>query len=289
MEENKKDNFTKNLLEKIKTDKLEPKPRWQFLLKNYLIWIFGALSLLFGSLATSVIIYLLKHNNWQLAEKSDSFWSFFLLTIPYFWLLFLALFILIIFYNFKHTKKGYRYKPLHIIIVAVLSSIIIGEVFYLAGFSKKIDDVLGARAPFYKEMLNPQLHYWCNPDKGRLAGVILKENNKIALIDPSGKYWELQIGEDQLKLISEYYSSGQVVNILGKTISFEEGIFQVEVFRQAISGDEFIRRFRDRPCFNHNCQTPKDLERFRQKWPEHYFQRFPERPEEIGMIIRLNR
>ena len=286
MKEDNKD-FTQNIIEKIKTEKLEPKSRWRFLLKNYLIWILGGLSLLFGSLATSVVIYLLKHSNWQLAEKGDDFWSFFLLTIPYFWIIFLSLFVFVIYYNFKHTKKGYKYKPLHIIIIAILASIIIGELFYLAGLSKKIDDVLGARAPFYKEMFNPQLHYWCNPDKGRLAGILLNENKELALIDPSGKYWQLQIEDNQVELISDYYTSGQVVNILGNIVSFEDGIFQVEVFRQALPGEEFMRRFRDKPCLNHNCGMPKDLERFKQKWPEHYFQRFPERPEEIGMMIRL--
>lgn len=273
-----KDNFSKNLIDKIKEEKIEPKPRWHFLLKNYVVWFSGLASLIFGSLATSVIIYLIKHNNWQLGQESEGLISFFLITLPYFWLLFLIIFILVIFYNLKHTKKGYKYKAVHIILVAILSSILLGEVFYLVGLGKKIDDVLGTRAPFYKEMFNPHLHYFCNPEKGRLSGVLIIENNETALIDPSGNYWEI-IFKDK-KIIPGTFSSGQIVNALGSIIEDDNRLFEIYVIKVNDSGQEFIRRFRDMPCPNNDCVLPPELNNLKNKWPDKYFQRFPEKPNE---------
>ena len=113
-------NFDSNILERIKEDNLKPKPKWTFLFKDSVIWFFGALSLVFGALGVSVIIYLLKNNDWSLYNKlSGSFLEFILLTMPYFWILFLAIFILVIKYNIQHTKKGYKYS-LPIIVFSII-------------------------------------------------------------------------------------------------------------------------------------------------------------------------
>ena len=45
--------FDRRLLDKMKADGLSPKPRWRFLLQNYVIWISGALALLIGAAATT--------------------------------------------------------------------------------------------------------------------------------------------------------------------------------------------------------------------------------------------
>jgi len=39
-------NFNDNVLHKIKEEKISPKPRWQFLLKNILMWGLGVVSLI---------------------------------------------------------------------------------------------------------------------------------------------------------------------------------------------------------------------------------------------------
>ncbi|MDA3802463.1 MAG: hypothetical protein PF488_01015 [Patescibacteria group bacterium] len=280
-----KDNFAKNLIDKIKTENIEPKPRWHFLLKNYVVWSVGFLSLIFGALATSVVIYLLKHNSWQLGGQSGNLLSFFLLTLPYFWLLFLALFIYIIFYNLKHTKKGYKFKPMYIILAAVFGSIILGELFFLGGMGKRIDDVLGSKAPFYKEMFNPHLQYFCNPEKGRLTGVLIIEDNETGLIDPAGNYWDISFKENKINNID--FLTGQVVNILGSIKEGENNSFEAVIIKPANSGEEFIRRFRDRPCPRKDCPMASGLHKFEKEWPNDYLKRFPEKPEEMGFKINI--
>jgi len=253
-------NFTEKLITRIKSENIAPRPRWHFLLKNYMVWLSGVLALLFGSVGVSVIIYLLKYNDWEMGLRAHkSFWEFLLLTMPYFWLVFLGLFIFILYYNLKHTKKGYRYPLSFIVSFAVLSSIIVGEVFFLVGLGEKIDNVLGSRAPFYKEVFNPQLDFWFNPRAGRLAGVIISTSSGLHLIDPAGKDWEILVGDDG-QLVNRL-SPGSPINITGKMIS--DNSFAAEFIKPAARpGRAFMDR--QRAPFAPNCQTdhcPRGMER----------------------------
>ncbi len=234
-----KNNFAENLLKKIKTENITPRPRWHFLLKDYVVWIFGALTLIVGSLAMSVIIYLLKYNNWEGALINDgSLISFFLITLPYFWILFLGLFIAVLYYNIKHSKKGYRYPAVFIVIFAFLASVILGELFFLFGLGEKIDDVLGRKAPLYAEMFNPQLDFWFQPDEGRLAGLTVISDGKMSVVDPSGKIWEIATTSETLE--RSPLLPGQPVNLSGQVL--EDGVFSADFIKTPRPGRAFMER-----------------------------------------------
>lgn len=232
-------NFAENLLEKMKVDKIAPKPRWHFLLKNYVVWILGALSLFIGSLAMSVIIYLLKYNDWEMGFKTDGgFWAFFLITLPYFWIVFLGLFVLVLYYNIKHTKSGYKYPALYIVIFAILSSVILGELFFLLGLGQKIDDVLGQKAPLYAEVFNPQLDFWFQPEKGRLAGLAVISEGKMSVVDPSGKVWEIATTSETLE--NALLLPGQPINLIGEASSGD--VFTADAIKTPGPGRAFMQR-----------------------------------------------
>ena len=150
--------FSKNILNIIKKKDIKLKPRWQFLLKDYVIWSVGAIALIIGGLAFSVIIYLLRYDDWSIyGQITGSIWEFILLTLPYFWLLILAVFILVTYYNIKHTKKGYRYSLPMIVIISIVASMVLGVLFSHAGIGRAIDDVLGEKAPLYTKIFNRQI------------------------------------------------------------------------------------------------------------------------------------
>lgn len=178
-----KNNFGKELLEKIKEKKLKPKSRWHFLLKRYGIWTIGIFSLVIGALAFSVIIYFLKYNDWDIYEElSDSFLGFVFLTLPYFWLLFLLLFIFIIYYDLKHTKKGYRYSLPIVLAISVGSSMLLGAIFFQAGFGEIIDEAAGKNLPLYERFINPRVQLWTQPEHGRLSGLVIKKLSEDEII-----------------------------------------------------------------------------------------------------------
>jgi heme/copper-type cytochrome/quinol oxidase subunit 2 len=107
----KTEELSQKVLETIKDKHLKPKPKWEFMLKNYIIWILSITSLVVGSFAFAVIIYMVRNSNWDLYQNlSGNLLGLILASLPYFWFIFLIIFILISYYNFRHTKSGYRYK-----------------------------------------------------------------------------------------------------------------------------------------------------------------------------------
>jgi len=185
-------NIIESVLATIKKKHLKPRPRWEFVLKNYFIWALTALTLIVGSLAFAVIIYLIKNNDWDLYRQiNDGFLEFIILSLPYFWLIFLASFVLLAYYNFKHTKIGYKYH-FHLILGAtILISLLAGILFYNIGLGHAIDSVFNQKFPVYRRLMLQRAKIWDQPDKGLLFGIIqsVQEPNALQLQDLKNKSW----------------------------------------------------------------------------------------------------
>jgi len=219
--------FIQEILGKIKKENIAPKPKWFFLLKNYAVWSLGFLSLIIGGAAFSVVIYLVRYNDWDVYEQLDeNFVSFILLTMPYFWILFLALFIYIVLYDIKHTKKGYRYSLPVILTGNIAVSMVLGVLFYKIGVSQALDDILGEKAPLYSQIINRQMDYWSQPEDGRLSGLVVDivSGEKFILVDLSQKEWNVNKGADGVIVGIKL---GAPIRVLGKKIS--EDIFEADV------------------------------------------------------------
>jgi len=210
--------FIQEVLGKIKKENIKPTPKWHFLLKNYIVWFLGVLSLLVGGVSFSVIIYLMRYNDWDIYEQlGESFISFTLLTMPYFWIISLVLFVCILLYNIKHTKKGYRYSLPFILSVNILFSMVLGILFYEIGISQSLDDVLGERAPLYSKIINRQLDYWSQPENGRLSGLVVEvgSSTDFLLVDFNQKEWNIKNEEEsEMDIVV-----GMPVRILGEKTS----------------------------------------------------------------------
>lgn len=239
--------FDQELLGKIKEKKSDQKSRWHFLLKNYVIWGVGILALIIGGVAFSVIIYLLKYNDWSAYKQiNGSLLEFVLLTLPYFWVLFLVLFVLIVNYDIKHTKRGYRY-PLSILVIASITiSILLGGIFFRLGLGEVIDDVLGENAPFYEKIFNRQADFWSRPEEGRLAGMVLSKNGntEFVILDINQNKWQVQL-EQKENLPPFEIEIARPIRVVGQKM--EENIFTAKIVMPAIPpGRRFFMRHKDK-------------------------------------------
>lgn len=227
------------ILNKIKNEHLAPKPRWRFLLKEWLVWLFGFLSLLVGAAAVATMIYLAPGNDWLMsASAENSFAAWIVLSLPYFWLFFLGLFVALLYFNIKRTKRGYRYPAHLIVLAAILVSIILGVIFSALGVGEKIDNLLGRRAPFYDLVFNPRIDAWSRPEDGRLAGLVvsrLDESNFILADRERGEWQIIYSGDDEELIIV-----GQLLRAIGK-ISGEK-TFMARKIMAMKPGREFFKR-----------------------------------------------
>lgn len=210
-------NITQEIFDKIKDTK--PKPRWQFLLKDYLIWLAACLALVISSLAFSVVIYMLINNDWDVYGRiSSSLWEFIFLTLPYFWLLFLGMFILITYYNFKQTKKGYKYPLSKVFLVSLGLNVLLGVLLYNIGIGQAIDNAAARRVPFYKQIINPRWQIWSQTEDGFLGGVVRDIDDQYIIIeDIEGNIWTIKHFNTTTPSFMRL-EVGQPVRIIGQKI-----------------------------------------------------------------------
>ncbi|MDI6777883.1 MAG: hypothetical protein QMD77_01720 [Patescibacteria group bacterium] len=206
---------------KIREEKIEPKPRWQFLLKDYFVWSAFVSAVVVGGLAFCVAFSLTVDNDWDIYKYLKiSPVQHFLISLPYVWLILIILFLGLAFYNYKHTKGGYRRGTFVILGLSVVGSVILGSIFHSLGMGRKIDKIFARNLPLYQKIhcCCNRKGIWSQPEKGLLGGRILKvkEENEFDMEDFSGIVWQIEknnqtfmrgpvliIENEEVKLIGE--------------------------------------------------------------------------------------
>jgi hypothetical protein len=223
---------------------MTPKPRWHFLFKEVLIWLFGILSLFIGAAAVAVMIYFFKNSDLMMhAQLGHSLIGYLILSLPYFWLVFLSLFLWILFYNIKHSKKGYHYSVYLIALVTIFASIIFGFAFAFFGMGQKIDDVLAQKAPLYDRVFNPHVDMWSQADEGRLAGLVIDrpdEDHFILLDRDSGEWYITRISD--VNIDNSLIIVGQPLRVMGEVTGNHE--FRADQIFPLRPGREFFKRLK---------------------------------------------
>jgi len=217
-------NISQEVLEKIKGSK--PRPKWEFLLKDYLIWSLGFVALCLGALSFSTILHMLLHNDWDIYTRiNNNIFAFIFLTLPYFWLIFLTLFVAVAQYNIRHTKRGYKFELSKIVIGSVATSIILGSLLYGMGVGRAIDDLIATKAPFYHQFINQRRHIWLQTDKGLLAGVLVGYYDEDFIIKSvDGRYWLVVTDEAEIPFEPK---TGEAIRCLGELN--KQGAFEADL------------------------------------------------------------
>lgn len=212
--------ISREAFDEIKEKHIKPKPKWEFILKEYVIWIFAGASFLVGSLAVAVIIHMIRNNDWDLYERvSGNLPSFIFATLPYFWLLLLSAFIALAYYNFKHTKSGYRFSLRLLVAGSILASVFLGVFFYNFGLGWTIDKAFSARLPFYDRLIFHRRMIWDNPERGMMAGRVVSDlgGGDFRLRDLDDKIWMIH---GQISSTTPWAHPGEreMIKIIGETM-----------------------------------------------------------------------
>jgi len=195
--------ISKKTLEKIKKEQVHPKPHWYFLTRDYFFWIMFAITTLLGGVAFGMILFITTNLDWDIYQYLGlSLPGAVVTSLPYLWIALLFLFLFITYYNFIHTRRGYRYRFVVIFLISLLISILLGFGFFHYGWTETVEKQLRARIPGYQHLVYTGENQWMQPEKGLLSGVvieILSENNSLWLEDYSGQKWEIDISKAKVK------------------------------------------------------------------------------------------
>lgn len=209
---------SKKTIDKIVEEKIEPKAQWQFLLRDGVVWGIGILSLFFGSLAVAVIIFLLGDHDWKIYRMAEgNFWLQVLVAVPYFWILILVIFAGVVYYNVRHTKRGYKFKTYWIVLISIGFSLFFGSVLYATGFGAKIDDALYSNLKPYRQIIMHRTDMWQKPGAGRLAGKIIEiqEDKNLIVVAFGGQTWQVDVSDAKIHPVVKL-EINEIIMMLGK-------------------------------------------------------------------------
>jgi len=225
-------NISKKTLEKIKNERIHPKPRWYFLTRNYFFWLMFALTTLLGSIAFGMILFITTNLDWDIYQYLGlSLPEAVIVSLPYLWIALLIFFLFITYYNFIHTRRGYRYRFIFIFLISLLISVLLGFGFYQYGWTETMERELRARIPGYQHLVYTGENQWMHPEKGLLSGTIKEidpEKKSLQLKDYQGTEWTIDINQAMIRgnmLLVENMD----IKIIGQQLS--ENIFEAVEIR----------------------------------------------------------
>lgn len=209
------------ILEKIRKEKIEPKPRWHFLLQDYFVWLAFGVSLVVGGLTFCVALSIMVDNDWDIFRYlSVSPIKHVLLSLPYVWIILIILFLGLALYNYKHTKNGYKHETFYVLGLSVVGSLILGSFFHLLGAGRKIDRIFANNLPIYQKIhcCCHRKDIWSQPEKGLLSGEILKAfgSDGFELEDFGGFVWQVEKDEKVLMPVGFLIVAGRKVKLIGE-------------------------------------------------------------------------
>jgi len=221
-------NLADKIASKIKSEEIKPKSKWIFLLKDYFIWSIFGFSIIIGGLAFVVILFIFTTSDWDMHRYLEGgFGMHFLTVLPRLWIGTLILFLLVAYYNYRHTKSGYRYKAYLVVLASVIMSIAIGTGLFFMGLGSKIEQFFANNLPYYGGYMQHRVEMWNQPEKGLLAGEIvkIKSDDVLEVKDFNNTIWQIDVS-DALWRGGSVTQVGKQIKIIGTKKTDNEFIAQ---------------------------------------------------------------
>jgi hypothetical protein len=186
---------SQKIIEKIRSDKIKPIPKYRFMLKAIMIWSGFSLFILVGAIAFSIILYSIQQNSFDLLNHiSHSTLEFFLALIPLVWLITLLLFLAASMWTIRYSKRGYKIGQGKWLAYSTAVSIALGTLFFISGGANWVENSFANKIELYESVEERKINIWNNPDEGNLAGMILTiEKDILNIRDFNQMEWSIDI------------------------------------------------------------------------------------------------
>jgi len=200
---------SKSILEEIEKRKAVPIPRWHFALQRFGFWLLAAIAVLTGSIAMATAIYVFIDNDF--IEEHEYIHLFLserpliaeiVASIPYIWLATLALFTLVAYFGFRHTKTGYRYATTKVIAGALLASLLLSVGLNTIDVGKYIHRYLIENVHVYNKLVYANEHRWTHAEKGLLGGKVIqyqKDKHLLVIKDYNKNIWQIDMNGTEVR------------------------------------------------------------------------------------------
>lgn len=159
------------VLNTIQTTGLCPRSKWWYVTSNVLLWVSFVATVLLGALAVSVLIFAGLHGWYGLYELVNMTWlGYFALRVTLLWPIILVLTLGLAYYNFRCTRRGYRWSLAQVTGACIGLSILLGIGLHVLGAGYATDRLLQEHMPLYPAQDKIEYALWHQPTEGRLIG-----------------------------------------------------------------------------------------------------------------------
>lgn len=190
----KKTSISDKTIKIINKSQIRPIPKWEFVIKNWGIWLGVIFSLIFLTIGFGVSWFGLIDN----------------IITPYFWLILSSAFLLLAYLLFEKTKKSYRFQKWQVLALVSLVGLFIGGLVFKIGLASSIDRNFETNVPYYRHVVPMKMTVWNNPQAGYLSGLIISiSKSNFEIKDFNGRTWTIT-GEPLVR--------GRVKMIIGEEV-----------------------------------------------------------------------
>lgn len=208
----------KQILARIRRDKVKPKARGYFVARDTAIWALvlvfvAALGISFGMVIFTVFstdTTLLNRLGFTTFEKIAS-------SVPYFWLLATLVVGLGSYAGYRSTKRGYRLGVSRFFAVLGLLTVGAGALVYALRIAEYVDTVASENIPIYNVIVPINTSSWFDPDKGLLSGTVKSRESEDQLIIRDQDLGTWVVDSSDLDIFEDpRFQSGERVKLIGE-------------------------------------------------------------------------
>lgn len=181
------------LWQKIENVKLQPIPRWVFLLQRFGVWVALVLSVVLGAFALSYMVFAVQEGDFLTVAGNDPFAI--LTTLLPVWVLVFLVFLALALWGVEHTERGYKI-PLLLWILTNLAVTGFGALALVALNVPADIDPLVERHIEPLSVMGMTRPLWQRPGQGHLQGRVRDiDSGTFTLEDPRGEQWTILLNE----------------------------------------------------------------------------------------------
>ena len=178
----------------ITTAKVHQRSRRYFKVKNILRWLLASVTVLFGALAISSIIFRLVNSSRILPPHLGPVPPLleFLKLVPLLWVVALFFFGYLTYLEIRSTDKGYKFELWTVLLGTLVVSLVFGIILFVLGSGYIIERSLSRHVPLHRSIDTLQIEHWQKPGEGFLVGTLSTvSSNGFSVTDPDGVEWSV--------------------------------------------------------------------------------------------------
>lgn len=203
----------RKILATIQSRGLAPKPAYQFLAKRSVFWALALVSVVLGGLNFAVLLFVIDDyfsTGWRILDNIH--YNEALLALPLVWLVLAGLLVTSAIFGLRHTRRGFRFKTSHMIVIVVGVSLLLGVMLHASSAGKALHTHLSNRFETYRASTYVPFEEWSRPDLGKLGGTVVEDlgNGSIRIVDFKDKSWLVDTSKAENRLDNPIAEEGDV-------------------------------------------------------------------------------